>query len=269
MMRRLFVLLLLAATPAAAQDGYYDLERWTDSAAAVMPAKPSSWRGALAAGVGLGPSYMGGDFDNYEAKPLPLAELEYRGTVFASTRKGVGVYFLRQHTFRLGARATVDFGRDSGDDPFLTGMPDVGTGIELGLLAEYITGPWRFRGSFRQDVADGHGGWLFNVDAAYGGRWSKNVSIIAGLETTIMSESYAQSYFGVEPADARAGRPAFSAGTGIRDVGTFVQMIFDISPEVFVSVDMRGNYLLLDAADSPLSVEDVYFFGGAMVGYRF
>ena len=271
MMRRLLgLLLLMVATPAAAQSGYYDLERWTDSGAAVLPAKPQELRGVLAVGAGWAPTYMGSDFDNYEVKALPLAEIEFRNTLFASTRKGVGVYFLRQHKFRLGARVTLDYGRDPEDDPFLAGLPEVGTGVELGLLGEYITGPWRFRSNLRQEVLNGHGGYLFNVDVAYGGRWSKDVSVIVGGETTVMSEAYAKSYFGVEPADARPpGRPAFAPGLGIRDVGVFAQVIYEISQEFFLSVDMRGNYLLFDAADSPLSVEDVQLFGGAMIGYRF
>lgn len=266
-MRRLLLILLLLAGPAAAQSGYYDLERWTDSGAAVLPAKPQQWRGVIAGGLGFGPPFLGSD--SFEAKVLPLAELEFRNTFFASTRKGIGAYLIRRNKFRLGVRGTLDLGRDSSDDDFLAGLPNIDPGLEVGALAEYFAGPWRFRGAVRQEVLDGHGGFLFNADIAYGGRWSRDVSLIVGLDTTVMSDSYAQSYFGVDPADARAGRPAFEAGFGIRDVGIFAQAIYDISPAFFVSADARAGLLLFDAADSPLSIEDFQFFGGAMIGYRF
>ncbi|MEQ9640837.1 MAG: MipA/OmpV family protein [Alphaproteobacteria bacterium] len=261
------LLLLACAAPAVAQSRYYDLERWTDSAAAILPAKPQSWRGVFAAGAAGAPTYLGSD--QYEAKALGIAEVEYRNTVFASTRKGIGAYVFKDGRFRAGVRATADFGRDSADDDFLTGLPDVDPGLELGLLAEFYTGSFRVRGDIRQEVAGGHGGALFNIEAAYGGRWSKNASLILGMNGTLMSDGYAESYFSVDKADAKPGRPAFAAGLGVRDVGVFAQLIYDVTRDVFVSADLRGNLLLMDAADSPLSVNDPQFFGGVMVGYRF
>ncbi len=269
MMHRLALALLLLAfaSPAAAQTRHYDLERWTDAAAAILPAKPQAWRGVLAAGAGGAPTFLGSD--QYEAKVLGIAEVEYRNTFFASTRKGIGAYVFKQGRFRAGVRATADFGRDSADDDFLKGLPDIDPGLELGLLAEFYTGSFRLRGDVRQEVAGGHGGALFKIEAAYGGRWSKNASVILGMNGSLMSDGYADAYFSVGKANAKAGRPAFTAGAGVRDVGIFAQVIYDVSREVFVSLDISGSLLVMDAADSPISVNDPQFFGGVMVGYRF
>lgn len=263
----LCLLLLAGATPAAAQSRYYDLEHWTDAAAAILPGKPQSWRGVFAAGIGSAPTFLGSD--NYEVKPLGIAEVEYRNTFFVSTRKGIGAYLLKQGRFRGGVHATVDFGRDSADDGFLKGLPNVKTGVEVGLLGEFYTGSLRLRGDVRQEIAGGHGGALISLEGAYGGRWSKDVSIIIGLNGTLMSATYADAYFSVPKASAKSGRPAFTAGAGVRDVGIFAQAIYDVSRSVFVSLDLRGNLLLMDAANSPISQNDPQFFGGVMVGYRF
>lgn len=268
-MRRLLLALLLVAGAASAQaqTRYYDLEAWTDAAAAILPAKPQQWRGVIGAGIGAAPTFLGSD--NYEPKGLAIAELEYRGTVFVSTRKGAGFYVYNKRNVRVGVRGTLDLGRDSADDGYLSGLPDIGTGVEIGLLAEAYTGAFRLRGDLRQEVAGGHGGFLANVEVAYGGRWSKNVSVIVGGDVTLMSDAYAESYFTVKSQDARADRPAFAAAAGVRDLGLFAQAIYDINREVFVSLDLRANLLLMDAADSPISQNDPQFFGGVMLGYRF
>lgn len=263
------VLWLATMEPAGATGRYSDWENWMSSATAVVPGRDA--KGPLQINVGfgaaLGPEYPGSD--DVEAKPLPLVDIDYKNTLFASTQRGIGYNIWRTRTTRAGPRITWDFGRESSEHPEIASLPDIDPAIEAGLYLESYVAAWRIRLDARQDLADGHGGFLINGDLAWGSRWSKRSSIIVGARTTYMGEDYAQSYFGVDTANATASLPAFSADAGFRDVTAYIQIVFDVSKSLYVSVEGRGSLLLEAAADSPITDSSQVFSGAAIVGYRF
>ncbi len=268
-MRKLLLaagLVCVFATPAWSGE-YLDWGNWLSSGNAVKPGTPKAFRTNIAAGAGAAPEYLGGD--QYELKPLLLADVEYRGEFFLSTQRGLGWAFYKKGNIRFGPRLTVDYGRDSGGSDALEGLPDIDPAIEVGLFGELYNGPLRLQLSVAQDIGTGHEGFLASADAAYGGRFGQNASLIIGANVAYMSDSYAESFFGVADDRTRPGRDAFTAAAGVRDVGGYVQIIYDVTRNVYVAFDARANLLLGDAADSPLSESDTQFFGGAMLGYRF
>lgn len=265
----LSVLGLLALMSPAQAGRYADWENWTSSGNAVLPSgsSDSPFRSVLAGGVGIAPEYLGGE--DLETKPLPLFETTYAGKLFFSTQQGVGYNLWRKRTFRAGPRLTFDLGRDSADSPILAGLPDIDLGIEAGAFLEKYSGSWRIRADVRQEIAGGHGGLLGSFEVAWGSRWTKNTSIVLGVRTTLMDESYAESYFGVAPADANAMRSAYSPGAGLRDGSAFVQVIYDFTKNIFISMEGRGRFLLGDAAESPLTQSETAFTGAILAGVRF
>lgn len=251
------------SAPAAAGE-WYDLERWGSAANAVASQSEGPWRVNVGAGASAAPVYLGAE--EYDAKPLPLIDIDYRGLFFASSQRGLGYNFFRKRSFRAGPRLTIDWGRDSADSDRLRGLPDVGVGVEAGLFAEAFTGPWRFQADLKQEIADGHGGFLASADVAYGARVSEALSLFLGASATYMGEEYAAAYFGV-PAGAPIG--AFEAGSGLRDVTPYAQFVYHFTPNFYAALDGRFYILMGEAVDSPIVESDMPFVGSFLVGYRF
>ena len=153
-MRKLLLAAGLAAVVASpAWSGeYLDWGNWLSSGNAVKPATPKAFRTNIAAGAGIAPEYLGGD--QYELKPLLLADVEYRGEFFLSTQRGLGWAFYKKGNIRFGPRLTVDYGRDSGGSDALEGLPDVDPAIEVGLFGEFYNGPFRLMLSVAQDIGN-------------------------------------------------------------------------------------------------------------------
>ena len=254
---------LLAAPPAAAGE-WYDFERWMSAGTAVTSPSAGPWRINLGAGAAAAPVYLGGD--EYDAKPLPLVDLEYRNFAFVSTQRGAGFHFWRSGRVRAGARLTLDYGRESADAPLLRGLPDIETGVEAGVFLVGFAGSWRFQADLRQEIADGHGGFLASADVAYGARLSDAMSLFLGAGLTYMGEEYAAAYFSVP---AGAPLPPFEAGSGLRDVSPYAQLVYHFTPRFYAALEGRAYMLMGDIVDSPIVENDLPFTGSFMVGYRF
>ena len=266
------LLLALGLPMAQAEAGsrYNDWELWTASANAVLPARQGiagPFRVNVAAGAVAAPEFLGSD--SISARALPLLDVNYAGTLFLSTQQGIGWNMWRKRTFRAGPRITFDFGRLAADSPSLTGLPDIEFGTELGLFFESFMASWRFKGDIRKEVSGGHGGLLVNGEASWGSRWSKNASFIMGMRASYMDDTYAESYFTVAAANARASRPAYTAGGGFRDMNAYVQLVYDFTQAFYVATELRGTALMEQAADSPIAESDAFSTGSVMLGVRF
>ena len=264
-----FVLALPIAQPGA-ETKYNDWELWSSTANAVLPAKRGAagpFRMNVALGAVAAPEYFGSD--TLEAKPLPLLDVNYAGTLFLSTQQGVGWNMWRKRTLRLGPRITFDFGRQAADSPALSGLPDIEFGTELGVFFESFIASWRFKADIRQEIGSGHGGLLMNGEAAWGNRWSKDASLIFGMRTTFMDDSYAASYFSVSGTDATSTRAAYAAVAGFRDVNAYAQLVYDFTQSLYVATELRGTLMMPQAADSPITESDTFVTSSVMVGYRF
>ena len=76
---------VLVPVPSQAQQDY---EEWLSGAMSTRLGTDSEWRVVMGAGAGMAPEYMGAD--DYEGKPLPLVDIEWRGTYFAEHATGIG-----------------------------------------------------------------------------------------------------------------------------------------------------------------------------------
>jgi len=270
MLPALLVALGWPIAQASAESRYNDWELWTSAANAVLPAKrgpAGPFRFNVAVGAAVVPEYFGSD--EIETRALPLLDVNYAGALFLSTQQGVGWNMWRKRTVRAGPRVTLDFGRQAADSPNLTGLPDIEIGTEMGFFVESFLASWRFKGDIRKEVGGGHAGLLINGEAAWGNRWSKNASLILGMRTTYMDDTYADSYFTVLAANIGAGRPAYAAAAGFRDINGFAQVVYDFTQAFYVATEIRGTMLLSQAADSPITKTDTFFTGSVMAGVRF
>ncbi|MBM3518760.1 MAG: MipA/OmpV family protein, partial [Alphaproteobacteria bacterium] len=234
-------------------------EPWLSGATALTDGgSESDWRVNLGVGVGAAPDFPGSD--DYEVVPLPLVDVAYRDTYFLSTQRGLGVVLFRSDLFRAGPRLTYDRGREESENIVLRGLGDIEPSVEAGVFVEYYRRSWRFSGDLRQGLFDGHQGLIASGSIAVGGRFSDASNLVLGAEIHAADSDYMNAYFGVGQA---------GAGAGIRDVGAYLDFVYLVTPNVYVTLDTRVSILLGDAAASALTTEDLQYFLGTVVGYRF
>lgn len=251
-------LVILAAGPARAAnvEGW---EPWLSGATALTNyGSASEWRGNLGVGVGAAPDYPGSD--DYELVPMPLIDVAFRDTYFLSTQRGLGVVLFRSGLFRAGPRLTYDRGRKESENAALRGLGDIEPSFEAGVFFEYYRHSWRFSGDLRQGLLDGHQGLIASGSVAVGGRFSDRSNLIVGADVHLSDSEYMNAYFGLGQ---------FRAGAGVRDVGAYLDFVYLVTPNVYVTLDTRMSVLLGDAATSALTTEDLQYFLGTLVGYRF
>jgi len=260
----------IASAPALAADiGVNGLEGQlsgvTDIRVTVDP--DGDWSGVVGAGAGFAPEFIGSE--DYEITLLPAIDVEWRGAYFFSTQRGLGLNFIRSPSFKAGPRLTYDFGRDSSKTPFLRGLPNVDGSVEFGIFGDLLLGNFRLKSDLRKGLQnEGHNAFILNLDAAYGGQANERLRIIVGAFTHYVSEEYMQKYFDVTVAAAK--RPRFtSQGGGFPDLGLYLNMNFSVTERAYLAFTTRGAGLLGDAADSPISQQDLQYFAGLSVGYRF
>jgi len=253
--------LLFVSVPSHAQKDY---EEWLSGAMSTRLGTDREWRGVLGAGAGLAPEYMGAD--DYEGKPLPLIDIEWRGTYFASTQRGLGINILRQRSTRAGPRFTLDLGRDSSDATVLTGLPNVDQTVEFGVFAKHFIRAWRFEADLRMGL-NGHKGTIGSLDVGLGGALADHTSLIIGANIHVADEEYMQAYFGVPTATANF--KLFQAEAGLRDVTGYATMTYVIMDNIYVTLEAKASLLGGDAATSPISLSDDQYFFGSVLAYRF
>ena len=247
--------LFMSPAPATAQT--QDFEEWLSGAMATRLGQRGEWRVVFGAGAGLAPEFRGSD--DYEGKPLPLIDIEWRGAYFASTQRGLGINIIRQRSTRAGPRVTFDLGRDSSDASVLAGLPDVDRTVEIGIFAQHYTRAWRFEADLRKGL-NGHEGIIGSLDVALGGALAERTSLIIGANIFAADETYLQAYFGV-PAGGTVNFAAFQPKAGIRNVTGYATITFVVTDNIYFTLDARASLISGDAAKSPISLsDDQYFF---------
>jgi outer membrane protein len=262
-MRAAYVLgALLAASPAHAQNLNDFATGMTDTlqmAIDLLPQEITNIR------LGVGPSltpYYEGD-DKYKFSVLPAISLRYQDLVEVNNNEVRLIAFNRLFSadagkmgggnLRIGPTVSVDFGRDEGDSPDLTGLGDVGTSLELGAFVAYTEGRMRLRARARHDVISGHGGGTVRLDAAYTVFQAAPVALGVNVTSTWATGTYMRSYFGVSAAQSAAsGLPAFVPGSGFKDVGVELSANYVFASQWALVSNVGYKRLMGDAADSPL-----------------
>ena len=220
---------MLVSAPAHAQQDY---EEWLSGAMSTRLGTQGEWRVVKGAGAGLAPEYLGAD--DYEGKPLPLIDIEWRGTYFASTQRGLGINIVRQRSTPAGPRFTLDLGRDSADATALAGLPNVDETVEFGVFAQHFTRAWRFEADLRIGL-NGHKGIIGSIDVGLGGALAEKTSLIIGANIHAADEKYLQAYFGVPSATANFA--TFAPKAGLRDVTGYATITYVITDNIYVTLD--------------------------------
>lgn len=146
--------------------------------------------------------------------------------------------------------------RNSADYDDLAGMKDIDRAYELGLGVSYGAGPFRAFAALRRGF-DGHEGTVGEVGARYRTDLSDRVSLWSSVGLGYGNSEYNNTYFGVTPDEARAGRPAYTPGSGLNTAAIAFEMRYAVTEKVSLLGEIEYAKLIGNSANSPV-VQDEY-----------
>ncbi len=232
----------------------------------------------LSAGAGVGPDYEGSD--DYEPSPLlsvQVGNLYHPSTYVRARGLGFESNFLPSDHFQLGIVADYLSDYDGVDDDAVDELERPAKAVHVGPIAGFeFTDERHIRygleATATYDVLHGNG-FVVTPRASIRVPVAKNVFLNGSVEASWASDDYMSNRFGISDADAaRSGLQSFDADAGFKDVELGLGAIYAFTKRWSVSMSGRYEYLLGDAADSPIvddrGSQDAFRFG-ALVNYRF
>jgi len=231
-------------------------------AAGAQPARP---RPPVTAGLGVvaAPSPYAG-VDAPDLTPVPFLNLEL-GRFYL---RGVEAGYRLTQAGPLSLAAVVQprlRNLHAGDSPALAGMETRRRTAEGGLRARLRAGRWHAGLRAVTDLLGRHDGQVVTAEAGVrlGGR-RLSLSPTAGVEW--QSTAFVDYYYGVRPAEARPGRPAYAPGSAANPfVGAAARMRLGGSWGLFGY--LRHTWLDRAVTDSPIVDRSVVYSGVLAVTY--
>lgn len=258
-------LLVTQVTPAAAEE------------AADRAAAGSDLTLTLGAGAFFTPDYLGSD--EYEVRPFPFLRVQKETFYLETDGPGVRANVMPHDLFEFGPIIRYGEGRDDVDDDVVDRLPEIDDELWIGLFAGFgDTGVFHDRDSWgltleAVEAVTGDNGLTASLSVDYGRQATDDLSLSISGSATYADSQYADTYFSISSAAASAsGLSAYSAGSGLRDVGVTLTGRYRMTESVGVGTVLGVSRLLGDFADSPI-VDDrgsaTQGFGGVFLTYRF
>lgn len=225
----------------------------------IEPAAPEEINVAGLA-VGIAPDHPGSD--DYTIGLAPTLRHDFGDHRYIELLGGTLGGNVVDHPFlRLGPVLNYRPGRDNVDDPVVDLLSEVDDSIELGVslglsFVNETNERIRFKTTLEVlgDVSGGHDGALATLSARYWHPLGRAFDVGFGVSSTYVTQSYMNSFFGVNAADAAtAGIGPFSADGGIRDISVTPMLVLHLSRAWHIGLGLRYQRLLGDAADSPIT----------------
>lgn len=173
---------------------------------------------------------------------LALPFLIYRGEFLRVDRSSAAIRAFRTPTFEVDVGVAGAFGSNSEDIEVRRGMPDLGTLVEIGPRLKWNIGPGPGNGRFRAefplrgvfDLNDhlAHKGMAFEPELIFErrtrGGWRYSTSIGAEWGDRYLADTF----YGVAPIYAMAGRTAYVADSGLITWRLSASFSRDLSPDL-------------------------------------
>jgi len=257
----------------------------TVASASPAAAEPEAGRSiALGAAVVVKPKYEGSDEHDFIPIPIVIPKMsdapDENPSMFKRFRQRVNfrglddirIRALSLGRFEVGAVTGYITERDDGDGRLLRGLGDIDGGLVAGAYSGFTLGVFQFDAAILEKVTGDDSGyeWRFGVETEQ--QITSRATVVARLGTTLASEDYMQTYFGVTPSQAarsRAGLPVYTPDAGIKDVYFELGGTVDLSDRWLLKAGGRYGRLLGDAADSPVVASENQLSGVLGLAYRF
>ncbi|GLK71054.1 MipA/OmpV family protein [Ancylobacter dichloromethanicus] len=226
------------------------------------------------------PVWAGSDDYEFGFKPIISITRADQLSRFNSFNDNPSLALWDTGTFEAGIVGKIDWKRDSSSSNALRGMSDIDYAVEVGGYAQWFPVDWlRLRGELRYGFG-GFDGVVADlaVDAIHFSPELWGVTLSAGPRMTLASSGYIDTYYGITPGEAAfaqaLGNPLtpYQAGGGIYSVGFGGQVVKRFTENITGSVFAEYKYLMDDAADSPLVVQNGdrnQFQTGVSLSYTF
>jgi outer membrane protein len=237
----------------------------------VVQKKEPAW--ALGAGVGVVPDYEGSD--DYQGVPLLFLRAAWNsGRYIQFLGNTLKVNVIAGNAFQFGPVVQYRGERDDDvDNEKVKRMRQVDEAIEIGAFVGYRIGNWHTSLQAANDVNDAHDGLVVTLEGGYTMPLAPGVLLGLSLFSSYANDDYMETYFSVDANNAsRSGLRQYSADSGIKDIGTMVNLAYAPWDKWGITGLLGLRRLLGDAKDSPLVDQEGsenQLFGGVMVTYRF
>lgn len=175
-------------------------------------------------GVGVSQQAYPGS-DQQVSRGLVLPYLVYRGRFLRADRETAGLRAIKTPSFELDVGVAGSFGAKSDDIKARSGMPDLGTLVEFGPRLRWNIGEVSGAGALRMelplrgvfDLSDraAHRGMAFEPRLVLQRSSQDGWNYTTGVGAIFADQRLAQTFYGVDPAYAETGRPAYHAQSGL------------------------------------------------------
>lgn len=238
----------------------------------------------LGAAVVVQPKYEGSD--EHEAIPIPIVipkfsePVDEEPSTYSQIRKRVNfrglddirIRVLGGERFQVGAVTGYITKRDQDDGRLLRGLGDIDGGLVAGAYSAFRVGAFTLDAAILEKVTGDDAGpeYRFGVETIH--QVNERTQIGVRIGTTIASQDFMQTYFGVTPVqsrNSRAGLPVFTPDAGVKDVFIAVGGSLGLGERWLLKGGARYGRLLGDAADSPIVETENQLSGTVGLGYRF
>jgi MipA family protein len=182
------------------------------------------------AGLGLGvlgvPDYRGSDVRHSYVLPAPY--IVYRGDILKADRSGVRAALFERDRLAINLSLNATPARSSGDNPTRQGMTALRPTVEIGPTADVLL--WQasggraslhlrapVRAAITVESSPRHIGWLFSPNLNLNLRGTPGLpgwKLGMQVGPVFADRRYHRYFYSVDAADARPGRPAYTAPGG-------------------------------------------------------
>ena len=225
--------------------------------------------GKLSLSVASKADYSGSDAPS--ASVMPALEYQWANGWFAGTNRGVGYNFSKDPTLQYGLGLGLDLGRKESATGALAGMGSIDAKVEYGAFLNYAPDRnLRLSSVLRLGSGDTGQGATANFGANYAMDIAPKWRLDLGASTTWANAQSMQSYFGVNATQSQqSGHAVYSPTSGLRDVGSSLNLNYQVTPKVSVSGGLKATSLIGDAKNSPIVTSPQNVSGSLSVGYAF
>jgi outer membrane protein len=247
-----------------------------DTQAQKTPAPPApDWTVDVGASFIAAPRFDGSNRFLY--LPLPYVGVNWRDTLFASIKDGVGANLYNTEVLKAGIIARPNFGRyRSNDRRYLTGLDDVDWTVEAGGFVKYTPFPFLTTSLEVRQGLGGHEGLIaeWSADLSAPPLLDDKLFLSAGPRVSASDQQYNEGFYGVTPTEsARSGYAVYKPSAGFRSVGVGAGAIYRVTDTVTFSLFADYARLVGPAAKSPIvkggGGSENQFTVGTALTYRF
>jgi len=203
--------------------------------------------------------------------------------ILKTNRIGVQLDLIKSGSVDTGPIVRYAFGRDdSVSDPLVAALPAVDPSVEIGWFIGSGF-PLRLTGidsdaivigdvSVVTDIADGHGGTVYNGSVGLVMQLTEKFRIVPSLSFTYADDNYTKAFYGVgSTSETTDSLPVYRPSGGLESNQAALVAIRTIDEHWAMTGVFAYTFLQGDAAESPIVLRgsDEQLFTGVTLSYKF